>query len=387
LLTAITLIVAAGVAIFFWAAESDELADRIIDQAWRDLVPFLCQQIQRHTSADVEYSPSEESHFLGALAITSRWHGHAAVREHSLRRSIGIIRRAMERRLSSPIQLVELRRLQVEDSGLVGSDPVNSLADAIRPCFTGELTPAAADLLLAHDVTYGWTPGQRGRLRVLLAARAFAAGFGVWDLQAFGQVLPRLGHVLDVEDTDGLARLRLLWDLRPTRPWKHCGPAATVFELAAYPTLGGQHLETAPDLLLFQPLPAGGEPVHLLACGRGLIIGGELLHSWPTTIETRPLPGSKGGGYELRFGAHSIQVHGNADDLVRRLEAWGKYFFEEFLPWIGNALTRANDQSADPLAQLIVNCPDCGTPFIGRRGNIGKPIFAKSSRPTADGSP
>src|SRR5207245_9079410 len=173
--------------------------------------------------------------------------------------------------------------------------------------------------LLAPDLRSGWTRGELARLRVLLAARAFAAGLGVWDLHALGQAVPRLGRVLNVDDTDGLARLRLLWDQRSTRPWRQCGPAATAFELANYPMLGGQHLETAPDLLLFQPLPAGGEPVHLLACGRGLMVGVGLIHAWPTPIETKPLPGSKGGGYELRFGAHAVQVHGNVDELVGKL--------------------------------------------------------------------
>jgi hypothetical protein len=208
----------------------------------------------------------------------------------------------------------------------------------------------------------------------------------VWDLHALGRAGPGLGRILNTEDTDGLARLRLLWDLRPTRPWRHCGPAATVFELAKYPTLGGQHLETAPDLLLFQPLPAGGEPVHLLACGRGLIVGGGLIHEWPTRIETRPLPGSKGGGYELRFGSHTVQIQGNADDVVRKLNAWGDYFFEEFLPWIGNALSRSEDGAPERLGSLTVTCPECGTVFLGRRGDLGRRNLAKTSRSAAPDS-
>ena len=41
--------------------------------------------------------------------------------------------------------------------------------------------------------------------------------------------------VLGVGDPAGLAALRLLWSERPTRPWDHCGPTQTVFELAADP--------------------------------------------------------------------------------------------------------------------------------------------------------
>jgi hypothetical protein len=329
---------------------------------------------------------SASADFVAALAAISHNYGDAAIRERALRRCITMTDAAMKKGAARPIRLIAMRRLQIADALATGGDPVGVLADTVRPCFAGALTPAAADLLLTDDLFNGWTRGQRARLRVLLAARAFDAGLGVWDLHALGRAVPRLGHVLNVEDTDGLARLRMLWDLRPTRPWRLCGPAATVFELAAYPMLGGQHLETAPDLLLFQPLPAGGEPVYLLACGRGLIVGGGLIHSWPTAIDTRPLPTSKGGGFELRFGAHSVQVHGNADDIVRKLETWGRYFFEEFLPWIGNALTRSGDAPPDRLGSLTINCPECSTPFLGRRGALGRPTFAKSSQPAASDS-
>jgi hypothetical protein len=371
--TLLTLLAALWLAVVLRTGEPDDRVDRVVDHAWLQLAP--------HLRVGGAFSASTD--FLAGLAAISHRYGDATIRERALRRSIATIHAAIEKGAALPILLIALRRLQVADAGATGGDPVGILADAVRPCFTGALTPAAADLLLADDVLCGWTRSQRARLRVLLTARAFAAGLGVWDLHALGRAVPRLGHALNVEDTDGLARLRLLWDLRPTRPWRHCGPAATVFELAAYPMLGGQHLETAPDLLLFQPLPAGGEPIHLLACGRGLIVGGGLIHSWPTAFESRPLPGSKGGGYELRFGPHSVQVHGNVDDLIRKLETWGRYFFEEFLPWIGNALSRSDDASPDRLGRLTATCPECATPFLGRRGALGRSIFAKSSGPVA----
>ncbi|HEX4591613.1 MAG TPA: hypothetical protein VH120_16875, partial [Gemmataceae bacterium] len=262
--------------------------------------------------------------------------------------------------------------------------PVVVLTDAVRPCFTGELTPATADLLLDPGQLAGWSRGSIARLRVLLAARAFESGLGVWDLHALGRALPQLGRVLNVNDTDGLARLRCLWDQRAARPWRRCGPAATVFELSKYPMLGGQHLETAPDLLLFQPLPAGGEPVHLLACGRGLIVGGGLIHEWPTRIDSRPLPGSRGGGYELRFGPHAVQVHGDVDALIQKLLEWGDYFFKEFLPWIGNALIRPDDGASDRLRPLTVRCPECRTAFVGRRGEVGRRLTETSWPATTD---
>ncbi len=374
--TLLSLLAAACFAMLLRAGEPDTNPDRIVDLAWRKLVP--------HLHAD-GFDPADAD-FLAGLAATSRRHGDASVRDRILQRTVALTHAAIVNGSARAAHLIPLQKLRVADALASGGDPVAILADSVRPCFTGELTPAAADLLLTDDLFAGWTRGQRARLRVLIAARAFTAGLGVWDLHAFGRASPLLGRVLNVEDTDGLARLRLLWDLRPTRPWHHCGPAATVFELAKYPMLGGQHLETAPDLLLFQPLPAGGEPIQLLACGRGLIVGGGLIHHWPTPIETRPLPGSKGGGYELRFGAHAVQVRGNIDDLVRKLEAWGRYFFEEFLPWIGNALSRADDGRSARLGMLSVICPECGTQFVGRRGELGRRDLAKSSRPSTPDS-
>lgn len=351
----------------FWLAivkrmtEPDDASDRLVDFAWE----FLAPQLHRDT-----LNPNDGD-FLIALAATSANRGNPQLRERRLNRLIERTDEAYRSRSATAIQLIALQRLQIADAVKSGADQVALLADALSPCLIGDRAPAWAELLLTDDLTGHWTSGQWARLRVIVAARAFAAGLGVWDLHALGRATPTLGRVLKHENTDGLARLRMLWDLRPTRPWKHCGPAATVFELAKYPMLGGQHLEAAPDLLLFQPLPAGGEPVQLMACDRGLIIGGGLMHQWPTTIESRPLPLSKGGGDELRFGAHSVQVQGNVQELIQRLNRWADYFFREFLPWIGNTLRAPQDRSLTRQSLEDVKCPQCKTAFRGRRGALG----------------
>ena len=74
------------------------------------------------------------------------------------------------------------------------------------------------------------------------------------------------------------------------------------------------------------------------------------------------------------FGGQSVQVWGDPDELIRKLTRWASYFFEEFLPWIGNALIRPEDGSPDRLGPLSVTCPECGTAFVGRRGEVGRPV-------------
>jgi hypothetical protein len=343
-------------------SEPDERPDRVIDHAWRLLVPHL----------HADGFDMNDAEFAAGLAGSSSGRGDSAVREKPLQRLIRVTTHALRTGIALPKHLLALQSLAVMDAEANDEDPVRTTADAIGPWLTSPV-PAPAELLLTHDVIGSWTKGQRARLRVLLTARAFESGLGVWDLHALGHALPHLGRVLHHEDTDSLARLRMLWDQRPTRPWKRCGPAATVFELANYPMVGGQHLEAAPDLLLFQPLPSGGEPIHLLACGRGLIVGGALIHEWPTSIDFVPLPLSKGGGYAMQFAGHAVQVHGDPAELVRKVTAWANYFFGEFLPWIGNVLAQPGDRPTDRLPAFTMACPDCGKSFLARRGEVGRP--------------
>src|SRR5262249_48918795 len=111
-----------------------------------------------------------------------------------------------------------------------------------------------------------WEPGAAGRLRALLVGQAFAAGLEVWDVHELAQAAPHLGRALGSADLDGLARLRLLWSLQPTRPWQECGPALTLFGLARYPGLASRYLAARPDLLLFQPR-TDGDPILVGASG------------------------------------------------------------------------------------------------------------------------
>src|SRR5207244_1522984 len=60
-----------------------------------------------------------------------------------------------------------------------------------------------------------------------------------------------LGVVLNVEAPRSLAALRLLWSLRPSRPWAKLGDVRTAFELAAVPHQA-EVFQEQPDVLLFE---------------------------------------------------------------------------------------------------------------------------------------
>jgi len=194
----------------------------------------------------------------------------------------------------------------------------------------------------------------------------------VADLHDVGRAAPALGRVLDSDDTDGLARLRLLWSLRPTRPWQVCGPAATVFEVVNYPMLGSHHLDLAPDLLLFQSLTPGEPepPAPLLVCGRGLLYRGALVHDPDTPIDSRPTH----GGYELIIGRQHLPCRADPEDLARKLRRWAAYYFKEFLSDIDAVLRRRSADGERLLQPLTVTCPKCGMNFLGRRGQIGERV-------------
>lgn len=362
IVTPLVLLAALWAALRWRAPEPDDRPDRAVDHAWQRLVPHL------HAGG---YDPAAGA-FLAGLALTSLGRGSPGRRERLLQRLIPWTRQQVREATARPADLVPLLQLQVTDAAALDGDPVSRLADALKPHLSGDIPVAGAELLLGTLPPLDWTRGQHARLRVLLAARAFEADLGVWDLHALGRAAPGLGRVLQSDDTDGLARLRWLWDLRQARPWQRCGPAATVFELANYPMLGGQYMETAPDLLLFQPLPGGGATHPLLACGRGLIYRDALIHEWPVPVSTRPLPNSKGGGTELRLGPHALQVHGDADELARKLGAWADFFFNDVLARTGEVLAKPKGAAVERLLDpLTVRCAECATAFLGRRGDVG----------------
>jgi hypothetical protein len=363
-----------------WRAERPA-DDRAVDHAWALLVPHL------HAG---DYAP-EDAEFLAGLAGSSAAAGRAAVRERPLARLIPLTERAVAARQSAPTLLAPLWRLELEDTARAGRDPVLPLAHHLGHCLTGELPLSCAERLLGDGECKGASAGSRARLRVLLAARAFEAGLEVPDLAELGRVAPALGRALATDDVDGLARLRLLWSVRPTRPWQRCGPAVTVFDLARYPVLGGQHLEEHPDLLLFQPTADDGREnqpaAPVLVCGSGLVYRDGVLKERPAAVEVKAR--LLRGGYELTAGPARWTFRADPTALARRLEAWSDFLFGEFLPQVDAVLGWHSDEPRERLlVQRVVACPECGEGFLRRTGDVGISLERQAPElPAVNGEP
>jgi hypothetical protein len=347
-----------------WRAEPPA-DDRATDYAWSLLVPQL------HAGG---YSP-EDAEFLAALAQASARFGHPSARERPLARVVRLTEQAVAAGQPAPALLAPLWRLELGDAARAGRDPVLPLAEHLGRCLKGELPLICAERLLGDAECKGVSAGTRGRLRVLLCAQAFEAGLGVSDLAELGRVAPVLGRTLGSADADGLARLWLLWSMRPARPWQRCGPAVTVFDLARYPMLGGEHLEAQPDLLLFQPTADDGrddQPASpILVTGSGLVYRDAVISEKPAAFEVKS---RNGRGYELVAGKARWTFAVNPAPLAHRLEAWADFLFREFLPREDQAL---GWHSAEALAKLFVqravDCPECGQVFLRRTGEVGIP--------------
>src|SRR5262249_18337524 len=151
------------------------------------------------------------------------------------------------------------------------------------------------------------------RLRVLLLDRAFEAGLEVRDILDVGRATPTLGTVLNVEDLGGLARLRLLWSLRASRPWDRRGQAFAAFGVAAAED-GAALLARFPDLLL---AVRSSPPLYL--CGRGLWFLDTWFPEMPLKVEVLSKSGEK-GNYQLVVGDNRFWFPEDPDVLAGRLE-------------------------------------------------------------------
>jgi hypothetical protein len=348
-------------------------AHRAVDHAWEFIVPDL------HRGGFA----ADDAAYLAGLAVTSIGVGAPARRERDLERLVKLTRKELARGNVPPGDCAALRCLEMDDALRLGRDPIPLLADEVAAGLTGELPLAYAEQLLEAWPGEARDQGQRARLRVLLCARAFEFGFTARDLQELGRVSPVVGQAYASEDLTGLARLRWLWDARPARLWHRNGIATTVFDLARYPGLGGQYLEERPDLLLFQPMSAGddreaGSPI--LVCERAVVYRDIVINDPQTPIAVRARGGAA-GGYEMTIGRRKLTFRDEPELLLRRLQGWVRFLFREVLPAAAAAAPKRTPFMLKPLLkQKTLLCPECGSPFLALRGEVGILTDAKVVR-------
>jgi hypothetical protein len=331
--------------------------DRAVDFTWTRLVPLLC-------SGAVT---AEESTFLAGLALTSISHGRPRARRHELGRVLDTLEEAAVAGIAPLAHFAALERLAVADAFTGGDDPVALVVDQVAPCFNGRLPLAFAQWLLAEWDGSWWTSGNLARLRVLLCDRAFEAGWEVADLLDAGFTTPALGEVLHTADANSLAQLRLLWSLRPSRPWLPWSEAVTAFELAEDPDDGRDWLHKYPDLLLLDE-----ETPALIVCSRGIVFHETLLIKPPAKIDIKAKRDFDGHEYQLTLGEHRFHLVSDPAPVVARLEQWLRFYFGAFVPRLAEVHTwKAPEGSKAAASQEVVACPECRRLLLPSAGQVG----------------
>lgn len=348
------LVTAFGIRLY-WLNLDDPL-DRAVDHAWRLLVPRL----------DLKQGSAEVGEFLGGLILLSGQHGTPTARAEELARRLAFAEQAVPLGRTSLAQLAVLHRLAAADAATQDADLVLLLAGQVRRALLGELPLRYAEEILGQQ---GWRLSQadQARLRVLVADAAFEAGLEVREMEELGQTAPSLGAVLKTDRLRELAQLRLLWSLRPRRPWRRWGDARTVFELAVDPYQATEHFSRHPDLLLVDR-----EPPCLILTSRGLAFRDAMIAEQPYRISVREADAQHDRTYELVVGDHRFGFWNDPTPVRVRVEGWLRFWFEEFLP----RLPEVRDwQPPEPprtlFAQEVAVCPECQTVFWARVGEVG----------------
>jgi hypothetical protein len=337
--------------------ERRNASDRAVDHAWTLLVPRMLQYEVRRTDAA----------FLAGLAHASHGRGDAELREEPLNRASDTLRRDP---ISLPF-LPPLIALQIIDAVRQGVDDLPLIAEQVGDCFDDELPLDHAEQLVKDLRGDPADRTRRARLRVLVLARAFAAGLEAEDLRMIGQVCPNLGSAYASEDRDGLSRLKLLWLYRPRRLWQRVGSATTVFDLARYPKLAENYLRQRPDLLLFQASGGSDEAAPILVCEEGVVYRNVVIDDPDIPIRVRARSLVRGGGYELTIDDAVFKFREDPTLLARRLKGWAAFLFDEFLPRARLLTRRRSDIGDRLLLQKATKCAECRRMFLGLTGEIG----------------
>jgi hypothetical protein len=353
----LTVLLVAAVGVSLWWRLQPRPIERAINYAWKWVVPRL----------HVGGWSRPDGTFLADLALTSLNRGNRAARAEPLGQAARVTRQAVATRVAPVAFLAPLRRLAIEDAVAGGADPVPLLVEEVRPCLEGDLPLVYAGYLLSEWESDWWTATNIVRLRVLLCDVAFEAGMEVRDLLEACRAVPPLGDVLLSHDPDELSRLRLLWSLRPRRPWDRWSDAVTVFDLAADLKTGRPLLDRHPDVLL-----ADRQDPEILLCGGGLVFQNRLFAAPPRLIEVRGRRTFEGVEYELVVGEMRIRYVTDPSPLVHRLERWFRYHFADFLPQVAAVYNwEAPGQAQRVQLEETVRCPECRRLVVPRVGALG----------------
>ena len=344
-LTALGLALVASTAVLLERWSTAAPMDRAIDYAWTWLAPRL------HAG---DFS-IDDSTFLAALALTSIGRGTPPARTGTLDRIVRLTENAVAGAAAPLSHLAALQRLEIADKAAAGADPVVETTAVLRRCLEGKLPLVFAQQLLADWAANWWTLGNLARLRVLLC-----------DLAA-GQLAPALGHVLEIENPNGLARLRLLWSLRPRQPWDRWTRAVTVFDLARDNNVGASLLEKYPDLLLVD-----NEASSIRITGQGVVFEEARFTRAPRRVEMKTRKDSNPGEYSLILDDQYFTWPSDPAPLVKGLEHWFRFYFGEFAPQIASVFSWQAPAGTKPLrARQAVPCPDCNRLVIPVPGEVG----------------
>jgi hypothetical protein len=346
--------------------------ERALAYAWSHLAPRLHEQ---------EFA-MEESGFIAGLALTTVAEGAVSPDKETFQRHLELTERAALPGAGAMRHLGALWRLAIHLRANTGLDLGQMIAGQMQRCFEGPLSLQFVEELLGEWEPHGWEK-QKARVRALVCERAFEAGFEVADLLEAGESSPALGRLVG-QDAGALAQLRLLWSLRPRRPWDRFGSALTVFE-AADQIDALAILAAYPELLLLAEVPAlpsmlvNGEKsarAVVALCSDGVHFQDAVFTEFPRTIEVISRPGGR-GRYELIVGESRFRFDADPEPVVSQLERWLRYYFGEFRPQVQEVgKWRSPDLAAILRARGSVICAECRCVVLPRSGELALSLDA-----------
>jgi hypothetical protein len=328
--------------------------DRSVDMAWQELAP----QVRRRGFFE------EDATFLAGLALSSLGRGTRELREGSLARSISLMERAVSRGKISVSYLAALVRIRLADLAALGEDPLPALCQEVTRSFTRELPLSYAQHLLEGWKGNWWTEGNKARLRVLLCDQAFEAGLELSDLLHAARQTPALAAILEVNQVERLAQLRLLWSMRARCPWVEWGNFATVFDLAREPATESL-MVASPDLLLAERGPSG---MRLL--GRGVLFQNVLFARQPRELSIKSVRDQS--TQQICIDDRRFSLAEDSGPVLRKLERCFRFYFQEFAVNLPLVHTWHSPTGNQPLSlHAAVRCPSCRCRLIPTIGQVG----------------